>query len=170
MLRGIRWRITIPYVLLTLVVMTGLGIHLSSVIKQNYLNDLERSLTAQARLLSDVLTPILMEDTHQEDNIDKLAQQWGKSLESRVTIIASDGVVLGESVDDRTQMDNHLKRPEIQHALANGQGSIIRRSATVGYEMMYVAVPIQQDDEFLGYARVALSIEQIDTNRVEYPL
>ena len=164
MLRGIRWRITIPYVLLTLVVMTGLGIHLSSVIKQNYLNDLERSLTAQARLLSDVLTPILMEDTHQEDTIDKLAQQWGKSLESRVTIIASDGVVLGESVDDRTQMDNHLKRPEIQHALANGQGSIIRRSATVGYEMMYVAVPIQTNGVLLGFARVALSIEQIDTN------
>jgi two-component system phosphate regulon sensor histidine kinase PhoR len=99
-----------------------------------------------------------------DGSIDELARLWSQSLGSRVTLITADGTVAGESSEDRTQMDNHLKRPEIQRAISEGFGSSVRRSTTVGYEMMYVAVPVHRNGEMLGFARVALSIEQIDTD------
>ena len=44
------------------------------------------------------------------------------------------------------------------------KGSSIRQSATVGYQMMYVTVRIEENGNLLGFVRVALSIEQIDAN------
>lgn len=164
MLKSIRWRISIPYVFLTLFILLGLGIYLSSAIRKNYLQNLEKSLTAQAQLISNVLIPYMSDEAVADGTIDELSQRWAALLGSRITIIDADGIVIGESLENRADMDNHLKRPEIQHALGNIGDSTIRRSATVGYEMMYVAVRIQSNGELLGFARVALSIEQIDNH------
>jgi two-component system phosphate regulon sensor histidine kinase PhoR len=85
-------------------------------------------------------------------------------LDARVTLIGIDGVVLGDSHADWTQMDNHLYRPEVQEALAEGQGSRIRYSNTIGYDMMYVAVPVMTEGQPVGIVRTSLSIESIQTN------
>jgi two-component system phosphate regulon sensor histidine kinase PhoR len=62
-------------------------------------------------------------------------------------------------------MDNHLNRPEVQLALKDGQGSSMRYSATLGYEMMYAAVPIETDEgQVLGTMRVALPLGEIEAN------
>jgi two-component system phosphate regulon sensor histidine kinase PhoR len=61
-------------------------------------------------------------------------------------------------------MDNHLSRPEVQLALRSGQGSSMRYSATMGYEMMYAAVPIPTGDGELGVMRVALPLGEIQAN------
>ena len=55
MFQSIRWRITIPYVLLTIVVMIGLGVYMSSIVREAHIHDLEISLSAQATLISDWL-------------------------------------------------------------------------------------------------------------------
>lgn len=58
----------------------------------------------------------------------------------RVTILSKTGKVLYDSeVRNVVKMENHLHRPEIQKALANGTGSNIRESATTGYEYYYYA-------------------------------
>jgi two-component system phosphate regulon sensor histidine kinase PhoR len=62
-------------------------------------------------------------------------------------------------------MENHMDRPEVQQALASGQGSSIRTSQTVGYQMMYAAVPVQvQGGRVLGIVRVALPLGQIEAS------
>jgi two-component system phosphate regulon sensor histidine kinase PhoR len=61
-------------------------------------------------------------------------------------------------------MENHLTRIEVQQALADGRGMSIRFSRTVGYEMMYVAVPVIVAGTEIGFARVALPLAQIDAN------
>jgi len=58
----------------------------------------------------------------------------------RITIIASDGTVLGDSESDYHTMDNHLTRSEIIEANAAGVGSSVRSSATVGKKLVYSAV------------------------------
>ena len=56
----------------------------------------------------------------------------------RVTLISQDGSVLFESATDQP-MENHLTRPEIRDAIANGEGRDIRDSQTMGYETYYYA-------------------------------
>ncbi len=163
MFRNIRWRIAIPYMILILLAMIGLVVYLSDLVRDMYLADLEAELTTEARLIGDVLASSHACDEPGGD-LDAQARRYADLLGVRVTIIGADGTVLGESHEDRTKMDNHLYRLEVQQALAKGQGSSVRFSQTVGYEMMYVAVPVMAEGRVTGIARVALPLRQIEAH------
>jgi two-component system phosphate regulon sensor histidine kinase PhoR len=162
--RRLRWRIALPYVALVLVATLGLTLYVSDQVRQVRLADLEAQLLADARLLASSVAPLRQENTNLTI-LDELARRWAVPLEARVTIIGADGQVLGESHQDRAQMENHLHRPEVQQALKTGQGSSQRYSATLDYEMMYAAVPIQSSEgPVLGVMRVALPLGEIEAN------
>ncbi len=163
MFSSIRWRIAVPYVILILLAMVGLAAYLSDLVKDAHLDDLEEKLAAEAGLIGDALTssPAWREPG---GDLDPEARRYADLLSARVTLIAADGSVLGESHEDRTQMDNHLYRPEVQQALAEGQGHSIRFSRTVGYDMMYVALPVTAEGRVIGIARVALPLRQIEAH------
>ncbi|GAB4540515.1 MAG: phosphate regulon sensor histidine kinase PhoR [Anaerolineae bacterium] len=161
MSRSIRWRIAVPYVALILLTTLGLTFYASNQVRKTRLANLEAQLLANARLLADSAQPLLTQ-SEGADMLDSLARRWARLLGARVTIIGADGVVLGESHEERTHMDNHLNRPEVQQALATGQGSSVRFSQTVGYEMMYAAFPVTSEGQVTGIVRVALPLQQID--------
>jgi two-component system phosphate regulon sensor histidine kinase PhoR len=163
MLRGVRWRIGIPYVLLILFTMIGLGIYLSQFARQTYQNNLETQLIAEAKLAGDVIAETLAIGD-ETTIIDEFVHQWAEQLGIRFTVIALDGLVLGESHEDATKMDNHGSRPEIIQARENGQGTSTRYSKTLDDYLMYVAVPIKYDDELVGYMRVAVPLVDIEEN------
>jgi two-component system phosphate regulon sensor histidine kinase PhoR len=158
---SLRWRIAIPYLILILLAMGGLIVYLSQLVRQSHLSDLEEKLTAEARLIGDAVKAASEWDQG-EGQFDALAQHYADLLGARVTFIGADGTVLGESHADRTQMDNHLRRPEVQEALKAGQGHSTRLSRTVGYQMMYAAVLVTSGDRVQGFARVALPVSQVE--------
>jgi two-component system phosphate regulon sensor histidine kinase PhoR len=163
MFRTIRWRIAVPYVLLLLITMLGLVLYLSQALRTLYLAELEGRLTDEARLLSDTVQAQLV-GPEPNESLEKTVQRSAELIGARVTVIAPDGTVIAESHEDRTQMDNHLYRPEVQAALAAGQGSSVRFSRTLGYDMMYVAVPVQEGDQVVGFVRLALSLQQVEAS------
>ncbi len=164
MFRTIRWRIAIPYVILILLATAALTLYFSNFVRQAHLSDLRTQLTAEARLAGDAIEPLLAGEGTIE-TIDPLAKRWGELLEARVTIIRADGVVLGDSHEDPAAMENHLGRPEVQQALADGFGISIRHSRTVGYDMMYAAVPVEAGGgQVLGVARISLPLTQIESS------
>lgn len=162
-INSIRWRITLPVVLLFLAAMGGLGIYLSNFIQETYQADLESKLAAEASLIADGLSE---ENFLSGSGIDpnSRVQRWSELLDARVTLIDAGGRVTGESHEDRALMENHLDRQEMQEALLTGIGSSIRFSETLGVDMMYVAVPVEGDGEILGFARVALPLSRVQTN------
>jgi two-component system phosphate regulon sensor histidine kinase PhoR len=119
----IRWRIAIPYVLLILVSMLALGAFISGFIRQTYMADLESKLADQARMIGDIISPEL-KSAGEAPNLDTQAKHWADLLGTRVTIIAPDGTVWGESDEDRTRMANHSDRPEVINALRDGTGAV----------------------------------------------
>ena len=163
MFSTIRWRIAVPYVVLILLATTALTIYFSGFVRQTHLADLRTQLTAEARLVGEAIEPLLVE-VGKVEIIDPLANRWGEILEARVTIIRADGVVLGDSHKDPAAMENHLHRPEVQQALAEGLGISTRHSRTVDYEMMYAAVPVEASGRVVGIARVALPLTQIEAS------
>lgn len=58
----------------------------------------------------------------------------------RLTLIAPDGSVLYDNQADETSMQNHLDRPEIAAAFENGDGQVIRKSATLNKSTYYYAI------------------------------
>ncbi len=162
MWRKIRWRIVIPYSTLILLAMAGLTLFISDRVRRFQVADLQEQLLTKAQLVAADGASLLADGDPAV--LDPLARDWANLLNVRVTLIRSDGLVVGESHQDRKQMDNHLDRPEVQQALSFGQGQSIRFSRTVGYEMIYVAVAVHTDGEITGIVRVSLSLEQVETH------
>ena len=163
MLRSIRWRIAFPYGVLVLLVMLGLGAYVSLIVRENYITRLDAQLTDAARLISDAVTPAL-ENNSGKGFLDNSAHYYASLLDMRVTIIAPDGTVLGESEEPSAQLDNHLTRPEVAQALARGKGSSIRLSNTLNIQMYYLAVMVKPNQQTLGIVRVALPLQQVDAS------
>ncbi len=138
--------------------------YLTTVVRERLLADLENHLLVQARITADNVSPLLLEGTESRDAINLVTNRLSTLTEARITIVGADGTVLGESELNAEQMNNHLDRPEIQQARQNGEGTSVRFSTTLGDELAYAAVPVRQEDAIIGYARVAVSMEQIDAD------
>jgi two-component system phosphate regulon sensor histidine kinase PhoR len=75
---------------------------------------------------------------------DSLANWLGQRLGRRITVIAHDGSVLGDSEKDGAAllaMENHGNRPEVRQALSGHLGEALRVSATIGTGYLYLAIP-----------------------------
>ena len=64
-------------------------------------------------------------------------------LTDRVTLITPDGHALYDNYADAKSMENHLQREEVQEALKGGEGSSRRASETLGKNILYYAVRLQ---------------------------
>ena len=162
MFSSIRWRITISYVGLIVLIIAGLTFYASTVVRREYQENLRTQLAASARRMAQAAQPLLAAPADTAI-LDTNAKEWGNLLQARVTIIRADGLVLGDSAEDGAHMDNHLGRPEVQQALLGGLGVSTRYSQTMGYEMMYVAVPIPENGPVVGVARLALPLTQVES-------
>lgn len=158
--RSIQWRIAVSFVLLILGSMGFLGFYLVSSVREAETDNLRTRLEAEARLIAEASYPGFLNP--EQNNLDDLAKTLGERIETRVTIIAQDGTVLGDSQENPQTMDNHATRPEIMDALATGLGESTRFSTTLGERLMYVAVPIALQGEVVGVARVALPLVAVE--------
>ena len=92
--------------------------------------------------------------------LDWVAQMAASGV--RVTVIASDGLVLADSQSDPQTMENHAGRPEIQDALAKGNGQSIRHSVTINRDLLYYAVRQPEADGPPVVLRFALPLQTVD--------
>jgi len=84
-------------------------------------------------------------------------------IHERVTLIAADGRVLGDSEvgpDQLATVENHAGRDEIVEAGHTGAGTASRQSRTTGVETMYAAVPMA--GRSIAYVRVALPLTVVN--------
>src|SRR5439155_963176 len=93
---------------------------------------------------------------------DEEADRLGQLIGARVTFIAPDGRVLGDSSETLggvAAMENHGQRPEVVAARETGLGRSRRYSSTVKIDMLYIAVPVKHPA--IGFVRVALPLTDV---------
>ncbi len=122
-------------------------------------DDTSAELLREARLIATTWRPGI--------DPDSLADVAGEALGHRVTLIAPDGVVLGDSEFDQPALgtlQNHRTRPEVAAAIDSGHGAAIRTSPSAGDEELYAALRTP-----FGVARVSLSTasQRIIVRRVQ---
>ena len=97
---------------------------------------------------------------------DSLADELGQLSAARVTLIALDGVVLGDSsvpIEAVPNIDNHADRPEVLQALQRGDYGISQRySETVEQMMLYIAAPWREGEELRGTVRLSLPLTDVE--------
>ena len=84
---------------------------------------------------------------------------------SRVTVIAPDGLVLGDSdiaPGDLGRLENHRERPEVRAALEGRVGRDLRTSVSINAPLLYVALPVIEDSHrIVGVLRLALPLSAV---------
>lgn len=115
-----------------------------------YIANLRQQLADKGRMLALTITD---PDRFAPGAAGPMAQAAG----GRLTVVRSDGVVVADSEADPARMENHRTRPELIQAFGGQVGSIIRHSATIGIDFLYVAVPIPH-----GALRIAVPLSEID--------
>lgn len=164
MFQSIRWRIGIPYIILILIAMLVMGIYLSGFIQRIYQSELTNQLATEARIIGEILLADQQSSGSSLTPLDSEVQRWKPTLGARITIIAPGGQVIGETDEDRQQMANHSDRPEVIQALKTGQGSSVRFSHTVGYNMLYVAVPYPNLETPEAIIRLAVPLDNVEAH------
>lgn len=87
-----------------------------------------------------------------------LLKQFSQAApDKRLTLIAPDGTVLGDTEKDI--YEDHSDRPEVEQALADGSGENIRRSSSNGVTYLYEAQVF--DDGVI--ARAAMPLSSVNT-------
>ena len=124
----------------------------------------EDALKSGAHIAAELLAraPALEADADRARALDAEADRIGALIAARVTLIAEDGVVLGDSAEPfeaLAAMENHATRPEVVAARESGLGISRRSSATLGEEMLYVAVSGGRPP--VAFLRVALPLTSI---------
>jgi len=95
------------------------------------------------------------------EKLDEKIKNANKVIGSRITVINQNGVVIGESDENKNFMDNHLNRTEILKSKYNKFGSIVRYSDTLKKDFLYVSKKQVLNGEDY-YIRMARDLEQID--------
>jgi len=159
--RSLYWKITIPFIIFVLAGMSVLGFYTVSSTRNVQLNHLKTQLLSEATLVAEISKQDF-NDVNQRNGLDSLAKSIGGEIETRITFIAVDGTVLGDSDDNPSTMENHAGRPEVIAALQSGVGQATRYSTTLSENMMYVAVIVTNNGTVLGIARVALPLTEVE--------
>lgn len=170
MTRSFAARLAAATMLLVLGTVGGLGLALGAQSAAEYEADLHTRLLGDARAVAVAAAPLLAAAAPLTAT-QTLARSLGAGFPARVTLIAPDGTVVGDSDDDPRLMENHATRPEVQ-AARQGPGAVgesTRFSTTLGRDLRYVAVPILAPGDsarVIGVARVALPLADLDAARV----
>lgn len=133
----------------------GTGVWLEGELRGALDQRIDRELRTKASLVATVVADLPPDAGLAE--ADSVADRLGRSSGTRVTLIAADGRVLGDSRLELAAVEaveNHGDRPEVVDALRQGEGQSRRWSATLQVEMLYAAVAVQSAGRGL-VARVA---------------
>ncbi len=124
---------------------------------------IQRDLTAQARVAAETLSH---RTAATEPELDAEADALGHLMGARITFIAPDGRVVGDSeltIEQIHTLENHGNRDEVIQARTLGMGTSRRFSQTMQAELMYVAMPVSNPNApLLAVVRVSLPLTEVD--------
>ena len=158
-----RWnrRLVLQFLAPTLVALLGALLtavpYIALTVERHQVETLAERLFAEARLAGETLP------WSSGDELDAACARLAADLGVRVTVIARDGRVLGESTRPSSELENHANRPEIRAALATGTGQKKRWSTTVRSRLLYTAWRQTRGDD-VRIVRLALPLTAVAAN------
>ncbi|MBF2465843.1 PAS domain-containing protein [Listeria welshimeri] len=157
-------KIGLSFFILFFVVMVIVGIFSGELMKSTYLNMKENQLEDDAKILLQTTNIEHLNLDKDAATIQKTLDPLGDEIDARITVIDSEGDVVADTKKNPDNLNNHMNRPEVADILENGKsvGISIRESDSLGYSMLYVAVPVKHQGETDGVLRISISLESVE--------
>lgn len=160
---GFRTKLMLSYIFLIALITGSFYFYIDHVLQKEMIEESRANLANQAQLAR-----LLVISTKGTQPPQQLAETIGTAIKARVTLVAPDGTVTGDSDVGKAglaQLENHLQRPEVQDALKNGSGSALRYSGTLRTTMLYSAMSYGSAATE-GVIRLAMPLEYLSSTRI----
>jgi two-component system phosphate regulon sensor histidine kinase PhoR len=173
-------RLFLPYLLLICAATAAVGFFAARTVHATYIERQTEALRQNLRLVCHAIAPQISTPTPAAGAsakaaaplLDAQVKQMGAAINTRITIMRDDGVVIADSEADPARMENHRNRPEFQQALDRGEGVSSRPSGTIHTDLLYLAQPVEDlaGKPIVGpsgehyYARLAVHLDQLHRN------
>jgi len=156
-MKGIRWRLTVNFIIVIMVSVTILEVMLIYTVQQNYYDSLRGNLTNQIKISADMYSKYYS-DTSLENNILYNVDAFWNQSNALVEIVNSEGRIVMDS--SGTFPDLHEATEDIQTALKGKMGEWTGKMS--GRKVMSVAYPLTSGGKVVGALRFIASTEEID--------
>ena len=159
---GFRTKLVLSYIFLTALITGSFYLYFSHTLQKGMIEEIQLNLSSQTQLAR-----MLVMNNKQAPTSQQIVESIGTAIKARVTLIAPDGTVIGDSDVGQSrlaQVENHLHRPEVQEALKNGSGSAVRYSDTMQTSMLYSAMTYGTGTVD-GIIRLAMPLEYLASTR-----
>lgn len=154
------WRLFPAYFVIALASVMAFGWYANNALKTFYHTQVENDLAVRIDLIRQEIEPSYA--SMNRDKLEELTIKLAKVSGTRLTIIQADGTVLADSERSPVTMENHSDRPEFHQAILGKTGTARRLSPTLGYVMVYVAVPLKHNNAITGVLRSAVAAKALD--------
>ncbi|MGF7058825.1 two-component system histidine kinase PnpS [Brassicibacter mesophilus] len=151
-------RIFITFMALVLIGVLITGVLALSLLRVNYLDNVQEKLITNSRLIGEALRE---SDNYDKSYLNSIALVYSKHTNARVTFIDKDGWVIGDSSANAETLENHKDRIEVQKAFSGQIGVSQRYSESIGRDMLYVAIPFSSSNNDLAVIRLSVSIKDM---------
>ncbi|MGD9489161.1 MAG: ATP-binding protein [Calditrichaceae bacterium] len=159
------WQIFPSFLLILVVGLAAVTWYSSGLTRNFYFKQSSLDLESEALMLEPTIRSLL--NLREKSALDSTVRELGKKTGTRITVILPNGKVIADSDEDPAIMDNHMDRPEIKQALAGNSGSSIRFSYTIDANLMYVAIPVKQDDQTIALVRTSKHLTSVESALIE---
>lgn len=139
----LRARALVSVLAIFLITFVALYMALVNIIEANQLNVTRDVLKSNANLAAFVIAESKQDSDFQAETTLK---EHARITNARMTLIASDGTVILDTVEGDDTGRDEGGRPEVRDAMAKGYGWDVRISATLNERQLYVAVLIPNSD------------------------
>ncbi|CAH0276212.1 Sensor protein CzcS [Arthrobacter sp. Bi83] len=161
-----RWRLISAFMVITLLVVLVQDIPLGNYLVRVERDRLTTSLERDAFLLGGRARQLLEAGTGAPAGVADAVRNYGQASGARVVIVNPAGTAVATSDDDQSATgSSYVSRPEIAAALGGQITSGQRHSDTLGFDLVYVTVPVLSGEKITGAVRLTYPASEV-TDRV----
>lgn len=157
--RRLFFQIFPSFLLIIIIIIIALSWYVSSSLRSFYLDETSSKLEARADLVREY---ILKKNLLTSKDLNAECRELAVLSSTRITVVSNTGEVLADSDENPYLMDRHSDRLEIIEALNGRAGTSIRYSFTLNQDMMYLAIPILENDIILAVVRLSFPLTFIE--------
>lgn len=132
-------RLKIQHSMLLLVLVTTLAAYIIALVYINY--RVQKLASDNLRYVAEYVAAAV--NNYGDDSVAEFGDVEGNI---RLTLIKADGTVTYDTTGEVQGLENHSTRPEVVSARETGTGTDIRKSDTVGLDMIYYAIRLDNGD------------------------
>ena len=165
------WKLYLAFAVLVLVTLAATGFLVHQQLRSSLLADVETRLFDMATSLVPYSLDVFGRYEQQVSRDGRAAfdatgqaqiNRMGEQTDTRITLVAPDGVVVADSDRDPRAIDNHGTRPEIVASKTSPYGVSRRFSRTLEQSLLYVAITVRDGDQEAGTVRTSIPLVDLD--------